>query len=169
MRQTEGNDSGLPDYDPTEKQRIERANQVFLRLKKQLHDRDGQFAERDLREAAQSARWLREIVEQRPDELNLACEDALAESELIEEDKVYLRSGIEKAGGFSSFVQHNLRRLEEAAPNEEETGDPTAKISHQDLMCGMVAGLVAGGVMMRNLFYFGFAVGTLRKAGCWQG
>jgi hypothetical protein len=167
VRQTGGNDSGVPDFDSTEKQRIERANQIFLRLKKQLHDRDGQFAERDLREAAQSARWLREIVEQRPEDLDRACEDALAESDLIEEDKGYLKSGIEKAGGFSSFVQHNLRRLEEAAPDEEETGDPAAKLSHKDLMCGMVTGLVAGGVMMGNLFYFGFAVGMSRKAGCW--
>lgn len=45
-----------PTLDPEEKQRIQRANQIFLRLKKLLHDRDGQLAERYFREAAQSAR-----------------------------------------------------------------------------------------------------------------
>jgi hypothetical protein len=37
----------------------------------------------------------------------------------------------------------------------------------QDLACGVAAGLLAGGVMMGNLFYLGFVVGMSRKAGCW--
>jgi predicted DNA-binding protein len=159
----------MPDLDFAEKQRIQRANQIFLRLRKELHDRDAQFAEKDVREAAQSARWLREIIEQYAGDWEQTYEDALTESELTEEDEAYLQGGINEAGGFSPFVQSNLRRLEEAAPDEVETGEPAAaRIAHQDLMCGMVAGLVAGGVMMRNFFYFGFAVGMSRKAGCWQ-
>ncbi len=47
-----------PTFDSEERQRIQRANQIFLRLKKPLHDRDGQLAERDVNEAAQGARWL---------------------------------------------------------------------------------------------------------------
>ena len=157
----------MPDLDYTEKQRIQRANQIFLRLRKELHDRDAQFAEKDVREAAQSARWLREIIEQHASEWEQTYEDTLAGSDLTGEDKTYLQSGIKEAGGFSSFVQRNLRRLEEAAPDEEETGNPVAKINHQDFMHGMVAGLIAGGVMMGNSFYFGFAVGMSRKASCW--
>ena len=169
MRQAEGEDRGAADLDSNEKQQVELANQIFLRLRKQLHDRDEQLTERDLRDAAQGSRWLREIVEERrPDDLRQAYEDALAGSDLPEEDEADLRRGIERAEGFSSFVQRNLRRLEEAAPAEEETGNPAASIPHRDLMCGVVAGLVAGGVMMGNLFYFGFAVGMSRKAGCWQ-
>ncbi|HLL38705.1 MAG TPA: hypothetical protein VK357_03455 [Rubrobacteraceae bacterium] len=158
----------MPNLDYAEKQRIQRANQIFLRLRKELHDRDVQFAEKDVRGAAQSARWLREIIEQYAGDWEQTYEDALTESELTEEDEAYLKSGIDEAGGFLPFVQFNLRRLEEAAPDEVETGEPAAKIAHQDLMCGMVAGLVAGGVVMRNFFYFGFAVGMSRKAGCWQ-
>ena len=51
-----------PTLDPDERQLIQRANQIFLRLKNLLHDREGQLAERDFREAAQGARWLREVV-----------------------------------------------------------------------------------------------------------
>jgi hypothetical protein len=157
----------MPDLNLAEKQRIQRANQIFLRLRKELHDRDAQFAEKDVREAAQSARWLREITERYAGGWEQTYEDALVESDLTEEDEAYLQSGIKGAGGFSPFVQRNLRRLEEAAPDEEETGDPAARMSHRDLMCGTAAGLVAGGVMMGNFFYFGFAVGMSRKAGCW--
>jgi hypothetical protein len=157
----------MPSLDSAEKQRIQRSNQIFLRLRKELHDRDAQFAEKDVREAAQSARSLREITEQYAGDWEQTYEEALAESELTEEDEAYLQSGVKEAGGFSPFVQRNLRRLEEAAPDEEKTGDLVARMSHQDLMCGIVAGLVAGGVMMGNFFYFGFAVGMSRKAGCW--
>ena len=156
------------DFDPDEKQRIERANQIFLRLRKELHDREVQFAERDVREAAQSARWLREIVEQHPTDWERAYEDALAESDLTEEDTDYLRRGAEEAGGLLPFVQHNLQRLEEAAPDEgEQAGDPVAKTTHRGLVCGVVAGIIAGGIMTGNSFYFGFGVGMARKAGCW--
>lgn len=157
----------MPSLDSAEKQRIQRSNQIFLRLRKELHDRDAQFAEKDVREAAQSARRLREIAEQYAGDLEQAYEDALAESELTEEDEAFLQSGLKEAGGFSPFVRRNLRRLEEAAPDDEKTGDPPTRMSHQDLMCGIVAGLVAGGVMMGNVFYFGFAVGMSRKSGCW--
>ena len=157
----------MPSLDSAEKQRIQRSNQIFLRLRKELHDRDAQFAEKDVREAAQSARWLREIAEQYAGDWEQTYEDALAESELTEEDETYLQSGVKEAGGFSPFVRRNLRRLEEAAPDDGKTGDPPTRMSHQDLMCGIVAGLVAGGVMMENFFYFGFAVGMSRKAGCW--
>jgi hypothetical protein len=162
------------DFDSDEKQRIERANQIFLRLRKELHDREAQFAERDVEEAAQSARWLREIVEQHPTDWEQAYEDALANSELTEEDVDYLRRGAKEAGGFLPFVQRNLQRLEEAAPDEgEQTNDPTREtthqglITHQNLVCGAVAGILAGGVMTGNSFYFGFGVGMSRKAGCW--
>ncbi len=47
-----------PTFDSEEKQRIQRANQTFLRLKTLLHDQDGELAERDVNEAAQGARWL---------------------------------------------------------------------------------------------------------------
>ena len=96
--------------DFAEKQRIQRSNQIFLRLRKELHDRDAQFAEKDVREAAQSARWLREITEQYAGDWEQTYEDALAESELTEEDEAYLQSGVKEAGGFSPFVQRNLRR-----------------------------------------------------------
>jgi uncharacterized protein YukE len=166
--QTEDRDHNVPDFDPDEKQRIERANQIFLRLRKELHDREAQFAEKDVREAAQSAQWLREIVERHPDVWEQAYEDALAESDLLEEDKADLRGAAEEAGGFLPFAQRNLRRLEEAAPGEEEqTGDPAANITRQDFLCGVAAGLLAGGVMMGNSFYFGFGVGMARKAECW--
>ncbi|MCA1728031.1 MAG: hypothetical protein LC751_01050 [Actinobacteria bacterium] len=157
----------MPDLDLTEKQRIQRSNQIFLRLRKELHDRDAQFAEKDVREASQSARWLREIAEQHEGDWEQAYEDALAGSDLTGEDEAYLQNEITEAGGFSSFVQRNLRRLEEAAPDEGETDDHAAGMTHQDLICGVVAGLVAGGVMMGNSFYFGFAVGMSRKASCW--
>ena len=134
----------MPSLDSDERQRIQRSNQIFLRLRKELHDRDAQFAEKDVREAVQSARWLREIAEQYAGDLEQAYEDALAESELTEEDETYLQSGVKEAGGFSRFVRRNLRRLEEAAPDDEKTGDPPTRMSHQDLMCGIVAGLVAG-------------------------
>jgi hypothetical protein len=38
----------MPSLDFAEKQRIERSNQIFLRLRKELHDRDTQFAEKDV-------------------------------------------------------------------------------------------------------------------------
>ncbi len=168
MGQTEDRDHNVPDFDSHEKQRIERANQIFLRLRKDLHDQEAQFAEKDVREAAQSARWLREIVEHHPDVWEQAYEDALAESDLPEEDKADLREAAKEAGGFLPFAQRNLRRLEEAAPGEEEqTGDPAANITRQDFLCGVAAGLLAGGVMMGNSFYFGFGVGMARKAECW--
>ena len=157
----------MPDLDYPEKQRIQRANQIFLRLRKELHDRDAQFAEKDVREAAQSARWLTEITERHQDDLDRTYEDALAGSDLAEEDKTYLRDGVEKVGGFSSFVRHNLRELKEAAPDEGETGESTGQMTGQDLACSVAAGLLAGGVMMGNLFYLGFVVGMSRKAGCW--
>ncbi len=167
MKLVEGEEHSVTDLGSDDKQRIEQANQIFLRLKKQLHDRERQFTERDLEEAAQSARWLTEITERRPDDLDRAYEDALAGSDLDEEDKAYLRDGVEKAGGFSSFVRRNLRGLGEAAPDEEETGEPAGEMTGQDLACGAAAGLLAGGIMMGNLFYLGFAVGMSRKAGCW--
>ena len=40
-----------PELDPDERQRIQRANQIFLRLRKKLHDRDEEFEERDVMEA----------------------------------------------------------------------------------------------------------------------
>src|SRR5215207_3916201 len=127
----------MSSLDFAEKQQIQRANQIFLRLRKELHDRDAQFAKKDVREAAQSARWLREIIEQHADEWEQTYEGALAGSDLTGEDETYLQSGIKEAGGFSSFVQRNLRRLEEAATDGEETGNPVAKINHQDFMRGM--------------------------------
>jgi hypothetical protein len=155
-------------FDSDEKERMERANQIFLRLRKELHDREAQFAERDVEEAAQSARWLREIIEQHPTDWEQAYEDALANSELTEEDADYLRRGAKEAGGFLPFVQRNLQRLEEAAPDEgEQTNDPTREMTHQGLVCGAVAGILAGGVMTGNSFYFGFGVGMSRKAECW--
>ena len=134
----------MPSLGFAEKQRIQRSNQIFLRLRKELHDRDAQFAEKDVREAAQSARWLREITEQYAGDWEPTYEDALAGSELTEEDEAYLQSGVKEAGGFSPFVQRNLRRLEEAAPDEEKTSNPAARVSHQDLMCSIAASLVAG-------------------------
>lgn len=166
-KQVEEEERGVTNLGSDDKQRIEQANQTFLRLKKQLHDREGQLAERDVEEAAQSARWLTEIVERHQDDLDRAYEDALAESDLDEEDKAYLRDGVEKAGSFSSFVRHNLRGLEEAAPDEGETGEPAGEMTDQDLACCVAAGLLAGGVMMGNLFYLGFVIGMSRKAGCW--
>ena len=168
MGQTENKDHNVPDFDPDEKQRIERANQIFLRLRKELHDREAQFAGKDVREAAQSAQWLREVVERHPSVWEQAYEDALAESDLLEEDKADLRGAVKEAGGFLPFAQSNLRRLEEVAPGEEEqTGDPTANITRQDFLCGVAAGILAGGVMMGNSFYFGFGIGMARKADCW--
>jgi len=157
-----------PTLDSDEKQRIQRANQIFLRLKKNLHDRDERFEERDIGEAAQGARWFREVVERYPDGLETAYEDALAASGLPEEDQAHLRKETERAGGFSSFVRRDLRKLEEATPGErKQSGDSTVSKAHQDLMCGLVAGLLAGGTMMGNSFYFGFAVGMARKSDCW--
>jgi hypothetical protein len=166
--QAEGRGRNVPDFDSDEKQRIQRANQIFLRLRKELHDRGTQFAEKDVREAAQSARWLREIIERHPGDWEQAYEDALVESDLPEEDEDYLRRGVQKAGGFSSFARRNLRELEEAAPGErEQTSDPAAEVAHQDFVCRVAAGIIAGGVMTENSFYFGFAVGMSRKAECW--
>lgn len=157
-----------PELDPDERQRIQRANQIFLRLRKKLHDRDEEFEERDVREAVQGARWLREIVERHPDSLETAYKDALAASGLPEEDQAQLRKGTEEAGGFSSFIPRDLRRLEEAAPDEgEQPASSVVSTARQDLMCGLVAGLLAGGTMMGNPFYFGFAVGMARKNDCW--
>lgn len=157
-----------PELDPDERRRIQRANQIFLRLRKQLHDRDEEFEERDVGEAAQGARWLREIVERYPDDLETAYEDALAASGLPEEDQAHLRKSTEEEGGFSSFVPRYLRKLEEAAPGEgEQPGSSTVSTARRDLMCGLVAALLAGGTMMGNSFYFGFAVGMARKNDCW--
>lgn len=157
------------DFDSDEKQQIERANQIFLRLRKELNDREAQFAEKDVREAAQSAQWLREIIDQRPGDWEKAFEDALAESDLPEEEKSYLQKGVQKAEGFLPFARCNLEMLEEAAPGgtEQAASDPAAEINRQNLMCGVAVGLLAGGVMMGNLFYFGFGVGMSRKAECW--
>ncbi len=121
-----------PTFDSEEKQRIQRANQIFLRLKTLLHDRDGELAERDVNEAAQGARWLWEIVERYSDNLEEAYEDALAASKLPEEDRAYLQKRTEEAGGFSSFVRRDLRRLEESAPDgEEHPGDPVASMTRR--------------------------------------
>ena len=65
------------------------------------------------------------------------------------------------------FVRHNLRGLKEAALAEGNTSGPAGEMTGQDLACGAAAGLLAGGVMMGNLFYHGFVVGMSRKAGCW--
>jgi predicted DNA-binding protein len=156
------------DLDSAEKQRIQRANQMCLRLKKELHDRGAQFTEKDVREAAQSARWLREIIERYPGDWEQVYEDALVQSDLTQEDKADLQRGIREAGGFSPFVQRNLRKLEDAASGErEQTGDAAAEMTRQALACGVAASLVVGGVLMENFFYFGFAVGMLRKSDCW--
>jgi hypothetical protein len=154
-----------PALDSDERQQIQRANQIFLRLRKELHGREGQLAERDFREAAQGARWLREVVQRYSDDLEVAYEDALVASGLPEEDQAHLRKGTEEAGGFSSFVRRDLRRLEETTPDERE--QPDDPITHQDLMRGVIAGLLAGGTMMGNSFYFGFAAGMSRKYDCW--
>lgn len=82
MRQAEGEGRDTPGLDPTEKQQVERTNQIFLRLKKQMHDRDEQLTKRDLGEAAQGAQWLWEIITRRPDDLDGVYEDALAGSDL---------------------------------------------------------------------------------------
>jgi hypothetical protein len=157
-----------PSFDSAERQQIQRANQIFLRLKKLLHDRDEQFAERDVREAAQGARWLREVVERYSDDLEVAYEDALAASGLPEGDRAHLQRETEEAGGFSSFVLRDLRRLEEVATGEgEQPSGPTASMSRRDLVRAVVAGLLAGGTMMGNSFYFGFGIGMSRKVdGC---
>jgi hypothetical protein len=156
-----------PTFDSAERQRIQRANQIFLRLRKKLHDWDERFDERDFREATQGARWLREVVERHSDSLETAYKDALAASGLPEEDQAYLHKGTEEAGGFSSFVQRDLRKLEAATPNERNrSGDSAPSATYQDLMCGVVAGLLAGGTMMGNSFYFGFALGMSRKNDC---
>lgn len=167
MGQERDNGRGVPDFDSDEKKRIQRANQIFLRLRKELHDRNAQFAERDVSEAAQSAGWLREILEQHQDDWDQAYQDALAGADLPEEDEDHLNKGVNEAGGFFSFAQSNLRRLEEAAPSETQTGDSATKMEHEDLVCGVAVSLIAGGVMMGNSFYFGFAVGMSRKANCW--
>lgn len=155
-----------PSFDSDEKDRIQRSNQIFLRLRKELHDKERQPTERDIREAVKSAGWLREVVKRHSDGLERVYKDALAASGLPDEDQAHLWNASEKAGGFSSFVQQHLQTLEEAAPAEGEH-DPTESIAHQDLMCGVVAGLLAGGTMMGNSFYFGFAIGASRKANCW--
>ena len=108
-----------------------------------------------------------EIVERHSDNPNEAYEAALAASKLSEEDQAHLQKRTEAAGGFSSFVLRDLRRLEESAPDgEEQLGDSIAGITRQDLTRSIVAGLVAGGTMMGNAFYFGFAVGMSRKSEC---
>lgn len=168
-KRAEDKERNAPDLDPDEKQRVQRANQILLRLKKELHERETRFSERDVEEAAQSARWLRETLDRHPDGWEQAYEDALAGSDLAGEEESYLRKGVENAGGFAQFAQSNLQRLEDAAPLEGEPSEgTTAKITHQDLVCGVAAGLVAGGVVMGNSFYFGFGIGMSRKAGdCW--
>jgi predicted DNA-binding protein len=168
MGQAEDKDHNAPGFDPAEKQKIQRANQIFLRLRKELHDREMRFSERDVREAAQGARWLREIIERYPGDWEQAYEAALAESDLAGEDDDYLRKGVREAGGFLPFTRSNLRRLEEAAPGEsEQTGDPVGETTRQGFLCGVAASIVAGGVMTGNSFYFGFGVGISRKADCW--
>ncbi len=154
-----------PSFDSAERQQIQRANQIFLRLKKLLHDRDEQFAERDVREAVQGARWLREVLERYSDDLEVAYEDALAASGLPEGDQAHLRRETEEAGGFSSFVLRDLRRLEEVATDEggNQPGGPTARMARRDLVRAVVAGLLAGGTMMGNSFYFGFGIGMSRR------
>jgi hypothetical protein len=157
----------VPDFDSAEKQRIQRSNQIFLRLKKDLHDRGTKFAEKDVREAAQSDRWLSKIIEQHSGDWAQAYKDALANSGLPQEDEAYLRRGVKDAGVFLPFAQHHLRRLEEAAPGErEQTGDPATEITQQDLVCGVAVSLVAGGAMIGNSFYLGFGIGMSRKAAC---
>lgn len=65
-------------------------------------------------------------------------------------------------GGFSSFIVRDLRRLEESVPDEEEQpGASIAGTNRQELRRSIVAGLVAGGTMIRNAFYFGSAVGNV--------
>ena len=126
------------------------------------------MAERDFRNVAQGARWLRKVVERYSDDLEATYEDALSASGLPEEDQAHLRRGAEKARGFSLFVRRDLRRLEEAAPGEgEQTSDSTTGMAHRNLACSTVAGLVTGGTLMGNSFYFGFAIGMSRKADCW--
>jgi hypothetical protein len=170
-RRAEGRDNSMPDLDPDERQRVQRANQILLRLRKELHEREAGFSERDVKEAALSARWLRGILERHPGGWEQAYEDVLAGSDLAGEEGSYLRKGVENAGGFAQFAQSNLERLEDAAPLEGEPSEgegATAEITHQDLVCGVAVGLVAGGVVMGNSFYFGFGVGMSRKAGdCW--
>ena len=168
-KRAEDKERNAPDLDPDEKQRVQRANQILLRLKKELHERETRFSERDVEEAAQSARWLRETLDRHPEGWEQAYENALAGSDLAGEEESYLRKGVENAGGFAQFAQSNLQRLEDAAPLEGEPSEgTTAKITHQDLVCGVAAGLVAGGVVMGNSFYFGFGIGMSRKAGdCW--
>lgn len=166
-RQTEDGSGKMPTFDSTEKQRIERANQVFLRLKNEIHDRNAQPSERDVAEAAKGARWLREIIEQHPRDWNRAYKNALIESDLPEEDKAYLREGVKQAKDFSSFVQSHLQKLEEPSTNGRQAKEPDAEMSRQELACGVVAGLLAGGVLIGNYFYFGFAVGMSRRADCW--
>jgi hypothetical protein len=168
-KRAEDKDRNAPDLEPDERQQVQRANQILLRLKKELHEREASFSERDVEEAAQSARWLRETLDRHPDGWEQAYEDALVGSDLPGEEESYLRKGVENAGGFAQFAQRNLQRLQDAAPLEgEPSEDTTAKITHQDLVCGVAAGLVAGGVVMGNSFYFGFGIGMSRKAGdCW--
>jgi hypothetical protein len=157
-----------PTLDPDERQRVQRANQIFLRLRKELSDREQRITEKDVRDAAQGALWLREVVDRCSDDLEQAYEDALAASGLPKDDQAYLWRETEEAGGFASFVRHHLRNLEKTAPAESEhAGDPAEGIAPQDLARGTVAGLIAGGTMMGNSFYFGFAVGTSRRAECW--
>ncbi len=166
--QAEGRGNSMPDFNSEEKQRIQRANQIFLRLRKELHDRGARFAEKDVREAAQSARWLREVIEQHPADWEQAYEDTLVEADLTEEDVAYLRGEVERAGGFLPFTRRNLRRLEETAPGErEQTSDSVAETTRQDFLCRVAASIIAGGVMTGNSFYFGFGVGMSRKADCW--
>lgn len=75
---------------------------------------------------------------------------------------------VNEAGGFLPFARRNLQGLEEAVPDErKQAGDATAETTHEDLVCGVAASLIVGCVMTGNLFYFGFAVGMSRKAGCW--
>ena len=168
MVQEDGHRRARPSLDSDERQRIQRANQIFLRLRRNLHDRDERVKERDIEEAVQGARWLREVVERYPDGLETAYEDALATSSLPEEDQAHLREGTEQAEGFSSLVRRDLRKLEEATfGKRKQSGDSTVSATRQDLMCGLVAGLLAGGTIMGNSFYFGFAVGVARKNDCW--
>jgi hypothetical protein len=109
---------------------------------------------------------LREITEQYAGDWEQTYEDALAESEMTEEDETYLQSEVKEAGGSRRSSSATYKDCRKLLPIKK-TGGPAARMSHQDLTCGIVAGLIAGGVMIGNLFCFGFAVGMPRKAGCW--
>ncbi len=59
---------------------------------------------------------VEEISEQYAGDWEQTYEDALAESELTEEDETYLQSGVKQAGGFSPFVQRNYEDWRKLLP-----------------------------------------------------